>query len=90
MQRGIRDSSSSPSPPYFFRLKLKLNTLEEELELLKKQSLQALENERNRCNEEIGRMRNAFTEKLAEGHAREVSLSQELSNLEVRILLEST
>jgi hypothetical protein len=65
------------------RLKLKLEALEEELEAVKKQSLRALETERSRCSEEIERMREAFNEKLSEGHAREVALSQQISDLQV-------
>jgi biopolymer transport protein ExbB/TolQ len=65
------------------RLKLKLASLEEELESVKKHSLSALEAERNRCSEEIERMREAFGEKLSEGHEREVALSKEISELQV-------
>jgi hypothetical protein len=65
-------------------MKLKLTTTEEELELIKTQSLKALEDERHRCSEEIERMRNAFSERLSEGHEREVAMSEEISQLQVR------
>lgn len=64
-------------------MKLKLASLESELETVKKHSLSALEAERNRCSEEIERMREAFGERLSEGHDREVALSQEISELQV-------
>jgi hypothetical protein len=67
-------------------MKMKLVTTEEELELAKTQSLKALEEERHRCSEEIERMRNAFSERLSEGHEREVAMSEEISQLQVGLL----
>jgi hypothetical protein len=67
-------------------MKMKLVTTEEELELVKTQSLKALEEERHRCSEEIERMRNAFSERLSEGHEREVAMSEEISQLQVGLL----
>lgn len=67
-------------------MKNKLVAVEEELEVIKNQCLESMEAERNRCTLEIERMRVQFNEKMVESHEREVSLTQEISELQVFIL----